>query len=175
MASKPGKGEYAESFAGYVALVPEEDILPVLEAQQDQLRRIVASIPADRETFRYAPDKWSVREVFGHLIDSDRVFGHRAFCVSRGEKANLPSFDEVQYVAASGYHQRPLRELFAELVDARAVNLHLYRNLKGADWTKQGTANGNPITVRALAYITVGHIRHHLNLLNERYGVSIDR
>ena len=175
MTTRPSQGEYAEFFTGYVALVPETDIMPVLESQLEPLRRAVAGIAPDREQYRYLPDKWSIREVFGHLIDAERVFGHRAFCISRGEGANLPSFDEVLYVAQSYYDERPLRELFEELSDVRRCNLHFYRWLQVSDWKRQGTASTNPATVLALAFITAGHLRHHQNVLRDRYGVATDR
>jgi hypothetical protein len=91
---RPSPDEYAPFYAGYLALVPETDMLAVLERQAGELRRLAASVPEERETHRYAEGKWSVREVLGHLVDGERVFGYRAFCISRGERAALPSFDE---------------------------------------------------------------------------------
>ncbi len=172
MTSRPSRGEYAEFFTGYVSQVPETDILSVLEGQLETLHRVMAGISPEQEVYRYLPDKWSIREVVGHLVDAERVFGHRAFCISRGENANLPSFDEVLYVGQSNYDERPLQELIGELADVRRSNLHFYRRLQDEDWRRQGTASNNPTTVRALAFITVGHLRHHLNILRDRYGVA---
>ena len=101
MTERPAEAEYAPFYAGYVALVPETDVLAVLEGQVDAMRRLLASVPAESETYRYAEGKWSLRQVIGHLVDGERVFGYRAFCFSRGEQAALPSFDENAYVAAS--------------------------------------------------------------------------
>jgi hypothetical protein len=170
--NRPADDEYAPYFAGYVALVPETDVLAVLDEQKAAFRRLAAAVPPDREGFRYAPDKWSVREVVGHLVDGERVFGYRAFAISRGERAPLPSFDENEYVAASGYDGVPLAELVGELVSARDANLAFLRRLDPEAWARRGTASGKTITVRALAWITAGHPRHHLNVLRDRYSVA---
>jgi DinB superfamily len=146
--ARPGEGEYAPFYAGYVALVPEADILAVLERRAGELRELAASVPAERETHRYAEGKWSVREVLGHLVDGERVFGYRAFCISRGE-----------------------RELADELGLVREPNLAFLRRLSPRDWERMGTASGKPISVRALAWIMAGHPRHHVRSLREHYGV----
>lgn len=169
---RPADTEYATFYAGYVSLVPEDDAIGALERQVDELRALSASVPKDRETFRYAPDKWSVRQVVGHLTDGERVFGYRAFCISRGEQAPLPAFDENAYVAHSGYDGVPLGELVDELVSVRRGNLAALRRLAAADWTRLGTASGKPVSVRGLAYVMAGHPRHHLAILRERYGIQ---
>ena len=169
--ARPGEGEYAPFYEGYVALVPEADILAVLERQAGEIRELVASVPAERETHRYGEGKWSVREVLGHLVDGERVFGYRAFCISRGEKAALPSFDENEYVAEAGSDAIPARELAGELSLVRESNLAFLRRLQPREWERMGTASGKPISVRALAWIMAGHPRHHVRILAERYGV----
>jgi hypothetical protein len=168
---RPAEGEYAPFYARYVALVPETDILAVLERQAGELRQLAASVPAERETYRYAEGKWSVREVLGHLVDGERVFGYRAFCISRGEVAALPSFDENQYVGEARCDAIPLRELAGELALVRESNLAVLRRLEPRQWERVGTASGKPITVRALAWVMAGHPRHHAEILRERYGV----
>jgi hypothetical protein len=169
---RPAESEYAPFYARYVALVPETDILGVLGRQVEDLRRLVVSLPPPRETYRYAEGKWSLREVLGHVVDGERVFGHRVFCISRGEPAALPSFDEKQYVRASRYEATPLLELADELALVRAANLVVLRRLEEGQWARVGTASGQPVTVRALAWIMAGHPRHHLGVLKERYGVA---
>lgn len=174
MNQKPAETEYAPFYAGYVSEAPEGDVVAALEAQKSAIRRLASAVSPERETFRYAPGKWSVREVFGHLIDAERVFGYRAFCISRGDQASLPGFDEQEYMAASGYDRRGLPEIVDELLLARDSNLALFRAL-GPDsqaWSRLGVANGTPISVRALAFITAGHARHHLEVLRSRYGLS---
>jgi hypothetical protein len=169
---RPADTEYAPFYAGYVGRVPEPDILPALERQIDEFRALGGSVPPDRETFRYAPDKWSVREVIGHLTDAERVFGYRAFCFTRGETAALPSFEENVYVARSGYDRVPLAELLHELVGVRRANLAFLRRLQPEQWTLTGTASNKTISVRALACVMVGHPRHHIAILRDRYGLT---
>jgi hypothetical protein len=169
---RPESSEYASFYAGYVGRVPENDVLSVLQAQADEIRDLARSLPAAKECYRYADGKWSIREVLGHLIDGERVFGYRAFCFSRGEQAPLPSFDENQYVAAAGADQIPAGELAAEFASVRGSNLAFLRRLSAAEAGRVGTASGKPISVRALAYIMAGHPRHHVAVLRERYGVA---
>ncbi len=170
--NRPAETEYAPFYAGYVSLVPESDVLAVLEEQKSAFRRLAASVPKDRERHRYAEGKWSIREVTGHLVDGERVFGYRAFAFSRAEKAPLPSFDENEYVAASSYDEVPLAELVRELVAVRDANLAVLRRLADPGWARVGIASGKPVSVRALGFIMAGHPRHHLAILRDRYGVA---
>jgi uncharacterized damage-inducible protein DinB len=169
---RPTQTEYATFYRGYVALVPETDIVNVLEQQVEETRRLLASVSAEQESYRYAEGKWSIRQVLGHLVDAERVFGYRAFCFSRGEQASLPSFDENQYVDAARSDSVPLRELVEELAVVRQANLAFLRRLDAREWAEVGTASGKPVSVRALAWVMAGHPRHHLQILRERYGVS---
>ena len=168
---RPDSSEYAPFYAGYVSLVPETDALAVLAAQPAELQALAAKVPVEREQHRYAPGKWSVREVFGHLTDGERVFGYRAFCISRGDQASLPGFDEQSYIAGANYDQVRLGDLAADFAALRQSNLQVLRRLAAADWARTGTANGTPVTVRALAFVMAGHVRHHLGVLRARYGV----
>jgi hypothetical protein len=172
MTERPPQSEYAPFYAGYVALVPETDVLAVLEGQVDAIRGALASVPAARENYRYAEGKWSLRQVLGHVVDAERVFGYRAFCFSRGEEAPLPSFDENRYVDAARSDSIPSAELVEELALVRRGNLAVFHRLDDRGWARVGTASGKPVSVRALAWIMAGHPRHHLNILRERYGVS---
>ena len=172
MTQRPTETEYAPFYAGYVALVPETDVLAVLEGQADEIRRLLAPVPTGKETYRYAEGKWSLRQVLGHLVDAERVFGHRAFCFSRGEQGALPSFDENKYVDAGRSDGVPLSELVTELALVRQSNLIVLRRLDARDWTRVGTASGKPVSVRALAWVMAGHPRHHLQVLRDRYGLS---
>jgi hypothetical protein len=168
---RPGETEYAPFYAGYVALVPEAGILEALEGQVDEVLALAGRVPAEKELHRYAEGKWSLRQVMGHLVDAERVFGYRAFCFSRGEKAALPSFDENAYVAAARSDASPLRELAEEFALVRRSNLVVLRRLEAGEWARAGTASGHSVTVRALAWIMAGHPRHHLKIVRERYGV----
>ena len=168
---RPAASEYAPFYAGYVALVTEEDILDVLAAQQAEIGALARSLPEAKQSYRYAEGKWTIGEVLSHLIDGERVFGYRAFCISRGEQAGLPSFDEDQYVSAGGADGVPLGALADEFAAVRDANLAFLRRLGDDAWTRTGTASGKPVSVRALAWIMAGHPRHHLAVLRERYGV----
>lgn len=169
---RPGAADYAPFYAGYVGLVPEDDILPVLGAQPAVIHALVARVPAERESFRYADGKWTIRQVIGHIADGERVFGHRAFCIARGETTSLPSFDEQAYMTESGYEARTLASLADEFAAARAANLAVLAHLSPEAWRRAGTANGTPVTVLALAYMLAGHCRHHLGVLASRYDLG---
>lgn len=171
MNERPAETEYASFYSGYVSLVPETDIVPVLLGQVAELERVAGSVRAEREGYRYSPGKWSVRELFGHLTDAERVFGYRAFCISRGEKISLPGFDEKVYVAESNYDRRRLAELLTDWTTARQSNLRFLESLDETAWRRSGNANGSPVSLRAIGFIMAGHVRHHLKVLSERYGI----
>ena len=161
--------EYAPFYAGYVAQVPETDVLAVLEAQIDELARAAAPFSGARETFRYAPGKWSVRQLFGHLADTERILGYRMLCIARREQAPLPGFDENQYVDHADFERVPVATLVEEWALLRRANLALARRFDDATLRRLGNANGTTVSVRALLTILAGHPRHHLNVLRERY------
>ena len=169
---RPTEGEYAPFYAAYIARVPEHDPMPALEAQPAELLRIADAVGPEEELLRYHPDKWSVRQVFGHLIDTERVMGYRAFCISRGEVKPLPGFDEKDYVARADADERPLKALAHEFAAVRHANLWAIRGWAPDQWSFVGNANGNPVSARAVAYIMAGHVRHHLAILRERYGIE---
>jgi hypothetical protein len=172
MRGRPAATEYAPFYAGYVSLVPEEDVRPALSEQIGELGEAAVAIGPEREGFAYAPGKWTVRQLFGHVTDAERVFGYRAFAFSRGERQPLPGFDENDYVAAARFSETPLVELVREFALLREANVALLQRLSDGGWANVGTASGNPVSVRALAFIMVGHVRHHLGVLNERYRAS---
>jgi DinB superfamily len=167
MIERPGSGEYADFYAGYIAALPSGDVLEILELQKDQLRHL-ADIGADRETFRYGPGKWSVREVVGHLLDAERVFSYRALRFSRGDETPLAGFDENFYVDHARFDERPLQSLIEELILLRSANVLLFRELAPEELARTGVANTHPVSVRALAFILAGHMEHHFKGLRER-------
>jgi hypothetical protein len=167
---RPSATEFASFYAGYVSLVPEADIMSVLEGQADEVRLQTRAFIPKREEFRYAPGKWSVREVLGHVTDAERVFGFRAFCFSRGDENALPGFEQDDYVARAGFDRCSLKDLVQEFGQLREANLTVLRRLEDNAWRRMGTASGKPVSVRALAYIMAGHVRHHLHVLSTRYA-----
>jgi hypothetical protein len=170
---RPADTEFAPFYASYIARVPETDPLPALEAQPSELLRAADRIAPDDELFRYAPDKWSVRQTFGHLIDTERVMGYRAFCIARGEEQPLPGFAEKEYVAQADSDERSVKELAHEFAAVRHANLWVVRRWSDEEWRRIGNANGGVMSARAVTYIMAGHVRHHMALLRERYGLEV--
>ncbi len=168
---KPGVGEYAPYFERYVSLVPGEDPVAVLAEQAAAVLQVLGGVPEARAGFRYAPGKWSIREVVGHCSDAERVFAYRALAFARGEEAALPPFDENGFARLAGHDGVSLTQLLDEFAAVRAASLHLLRHLPPAAWQRNGIASGKEISVRALAFIMAGHVAHHLRILRERYGV----
>jgi len=169
---RPAESDYPEYFRGYVSLVPEEDVFAALDPQVAQIEGLPARVGAARETFAYAPGKWSVREMLGHINDAERVFAYRALTFSRFNAVSLPAFDEETWTPHGHFAGVPLRELADEFVALRRANLQMLRRLEEPQWQAGGFGDNKPITVRALAYVMAGHVRHHLAILRERYGVS---
>ena len=170
--TRPGPTEFASFYAAYIARVPEIDPLPALEAQPGELLAIADRIDPDDELTAYEPGKWSVRQVFGHIIDTERVMGYRAFCIALGETKPLPGFSEKDYVAHADANDRPVKQLAHEFAAVRQANLWAIRRWSERQWSLMGNANGYPVSARAIAYIMAGHVRHHVAILRERYGVE---
>jgi hypothetical protein len=168
---KPAENEYASFYAGYIELVPDPDLIAALERQIGEMRKWAGAVPRDKERYRYAEDRWSVREILGHIGDGERVFGYRAMCISRGDATPLPGFDEKAYVAASHFDDVRLSQLISDWVLFREANLATLRTLDAGEWQRMGTASDKPVSVRALATILIGHVRHHMNVLSSRYGL----
>jgi hypothetical protein len=170
--SPPAADEFGQPYAGYVSKVPAgEDILALLTRQQADVAARFRAVPESRGAHRYAPGKWSVKEVVVHLSDVERIFAYRALRVARGDETPLPGFDENRYAPASGADAQPLAALVTEWVDVRQASLALFRHLPREAWTRRGTASDHPISVRALAWIMAGHVTHHLGTLEQRYGL----
>jgi hypothetical protein len=169
---RPDADEFAPFYAAYIGRVTEPDVRTVLEAQASELRALAAGIRRDHELFRYEPGKWSVRQTFGHLIDTERVMGYRAFSIGRGEVKPLPGFDQNDYVARARSEERSVADLADEFASARAANLWPIRDWTDVDAARMGNANGHPVSARAIAYIMAGHVRHHVAILRDRYKVD---
>jgi len=168
---RPASSEYPESFHKYVSLVPEDDVFAALEPQAALVEALAARIDPARETFAYAPGKWSVRELLGHVGDGERVFAYRALTFSRYDAVSLPGFDEVTWTPHGHFAETPLRQLASEFALLRRANVVMLRRLDDAQWQTGGKGDNQPITVRALAYVMAGHVRHHLQVLRDRYGI----
>ncbi len=169
---RPAAGEYAPYFERYVSRVPEDDVIPVLERQRAEVRQVFAGVPEARGGHRYAPGKWSVREMLGHVLDTERIFAYRALCIARGETAALPGFEQDDYVARAGHDRWTLAELLDDFDAVRQGNVAMLAHLDDGAVRRVGTSSGHPTSVRAIAYILAGHVRHHLGVLAEKYGVG---
>jgi DinB family protein len=169
---RPAIDDYPEYFRGYVSLVPEEDVFAALDPQVALIEGLPARVGAARETFAYAPGKWSVREMLGHITDAERVFAYRALTFSRFDSASLPGFDETTWTPQGHFAGTPLRELSDEFVALRRANLQMLRRLDEPQWRAGGLGSNQPITVRALAFVMAGHVRHHLAILRDRYAIG---
>lgn len=163
--------DYPRSHAAYVALVPEEDILAAMAGQSSETQKFLASLDEGRASYRYAAGKWSIKEVIGHVIDGERIFGYRALSVARGETQALPGFDENDYVRNASFDTWKIGDLAELYALSRRANIVFFRNLAPEAWHRRGTANGAPVSVNGLAYVLVGHERHHLTVLRDRYAL----
>lgn len=166
---RPRPGEVADSFQGYSDEAVGDDPLAALERGFEETAALVRALGEARGQHRYAPGKWSVRELVGHLSDAERVFAYRAFRIARADTTPLASFDEDAYIANSGYDRRTLADLLEEFATLRRASLQLFRSLEPAAWERTGTAGGNPFVVCAFPWMLAGHENHHRRVLRERY------
>jgi DinB superfamily len=169
MITAPDRSEAAEYYFTYIDQVEPGDIGDVLEAQVASTVALLQNISEEKSLHRYAPGKWSIREVVSHLNDTERVFAFRALWFARQFDSPLPSFDQDVALSHAGANDRLLSSHIEDFRAIRTATLTLFRNLPPDAWTRRGVASGNPVTVRALAYITAGHVTHHCRLLRERY------
>ena len=168
-AVRPAADEYAPYFGKYVVLVPESEAVPALEHQLEDILALLRGLSEAQGALRYAPGKWNVKQVIGHLIDCERVFAYRAMRFARADRTALPGFDENAYVDAAGFDRLPLRTLVDELELMRRSTLAMFRALDAEAWLRRGPANDHEISVRALAFNIAGHGWHHAAILRDRY------
>lgn len=173
--AKPDRGEYAPYYEKYISLVKANDVLGALETQRVQTVQLFAARSERDGNFRYAPGKWTVKEVLGHVNDSERIFAYRALRIARADQTPLPGFEQDDYVRAGGFGERTLRNLAEEFSDVRAASISLFGSFSKDAWTRYGVCNKNEVTVRALAFIIAGHELHHRAILEERYFPAIPR
>jgi len=172
---RPQAGEYAEYYGKYIGLVTSTDILGTLEGQGLGTSQLLGARSEREGNFRYAPDKWSVKEVIGHLADSERIFAYRALRIARADQTPLAGFEQDDYVKYGGFSERTLADLAEEFAEVRAATVALLGGLDETGWQRRGVANNHEISVRALAYIIAGHELHHRRILEEKYLPAIPR
>jgi hypothetical protein len=169
---RPAADEAAPYYHRYIAEAPDENTGFHLVDQIRQVDSVMASLSEEKALYRYAPGKWSTKEVLGHLVDAERIFAYRLLRISRGDSTPLPRFDENLYVTAARFDEWPFQYLLADFRAARENTISLLEGIHTEAWSNAGTMSGYHITARALAYIIVGHVAHHLAVLRERYGVG---
>ncbi len=173
MLTRPDRSEYADFYANYIARVPEGPIEDFLLKQYEEIVALVKDISEDEASVRPAPGKWSVKEVLGHLCDTERVMAYRALRFARGDQKELQGFEQDDYVAAGEFNTRLRHDLLVELKNVRGATIALFGSISPEAGLRSGVANGNPVTVRALAYIIAGHAQHHYELLKKRSGKHV--
>ena len=166
---KPEPGDYAPYYENYIKLVDGDDILKILNDQSKKTQDVLNSFSEHKGNFRYADGKWTVKEVVGHLLDTERVFAYRALCIARGEKKSLPGIEQDDYVSAGNFNGRELFELNYEFRLLRESNLLLFRSFTTEMLKKRGFANETSVTVLAILFIIAGHEKHHMKVLREKY------
>ncbi len=166
---RPEGGEHAAYYSTYIDEVPDRSVIEVLREAPDALEALLSRLPADREAHAYEPGKWTIREVLGHVIDTERVFSYRALHMARSDPADLPSMDQDEWAAASNANQRSVADLLAEFRGLRAGNTVLFASFDDETLSRRGTASDLSFSVRALIYIVAGHELHHRGVLSERY------
>lgn len=170
---RPTSDEYRGFNPAYVDHVPDGDIIFHLTTQLDETLRLLTPLTEEQASQPYAPGKWSIKQVVGHLIDTERVFVYRALCISRGDATPLPGFDQDDYVDAANFDDRPLPDLLDEWQAVRAASVPFFRRLTPGMMERLGTVNNFTVSVRAFAYLVAGHELHHRHILAERYLPSL--
>jgi uncharacterized damage-inducible protein DinB len=167
--TRPANDEYAPYYEKYIALVPDGNVVATLAQQLDATMKLLRSIDEAQANKRYAPGKWSIKEVVGHLIDSERVFVYRAMRFARNDKTPLSGFEQDDYVRSANFDERQLADLAQEFEYVRLGAIQFFKSLTEEAWSRRGAANDNEVSVRALAYIMAGHEAHHVSVLRTKY------
>ena len=170
--ARPERSEFADYYLPYVDKVTGDNIAETLAAQPAELQALLSGVDDSRSRYRYAPDKWTLRQVIGHINDCERLFIFRAFWFARALDSSLPSFDQNAAMLTAGSDDRPLTDHVAEFTALRESTVMFVKNLPAEAWDRRNVASGNPFTVRALLFVAAGHVEHHLRLIRERYLAS---
>ena len=170
-ALKPDSSEYAPYYGKYVSLVTTGDVLTALSSQIENTVAALRRCGEDRSRFRYAPGKWSIREVLGHMIDAERIFAYRALRFARADQTPLPGFEQDEFVANGPHDACRMSDLIDEFITVRHATVSMFQNLQPEAWTRAGQASGNRMSVRAAAYVIAGHELHHMAVLRNQYGL----
>ena len=167
--ARPQAGEYAPYYERYISLIQENDILATLDRQRRETVLLLSGLSEEQGDFRYAPDKWSAKQVLGHVCDSERVFAYRALRIARGDATPMEGFEQDDYVKNGPFARHSIAEVIEDYIAVRRATISLLRSLEEAAWSRRGIANKNEVTVRAIAYTIAGHEVHHRRILQEKY------
>jgi hypothetical protein len=166
---RPGKTEYAPYYETYVSIVDEIDIVAALQSQLNEMQNLIAEISEEKAAHAYAEGKWTIKELVGHLNDGEKIFAYRALRIARADKTPMEGFEQDGYIENANFNDCSLADLAEEFFLLRRANILFFKNLTDEMWTRTGTASGAAVSVRALGFIMVGHVRHHGNILKNRY------
>lgn len=170
MNQRPQRNEYGDYHERYISLVPAEgDLTALLKQQTESMVSLFSGLGEEQGAYRYAPEKWSIKEVIGHLTDNDRIMSYRLLRIARGDSTPLPGYEEDLFVAEGAFDRFTLQEVIHHYAAVRASTLALFASLSEEAWLRTGTASGTGISARAQACLILGHELHHLNILKERY------
>lgn len=166
---RPEPGEYAPYYDRYISLTTGSDILKTLDSERRQTMLLLSGRDDEEGNFRYAPEKWTAKEVLGHVCDTERIFAYRALRIARGDRTPIEGFEQDDYVRNGPWTRVGLAEVIEDYIAVRRATLTLLRNLDEAAWLRKGIANKNEVSVRAIAYLIAGHELHHRKILEEKY------
>jgi len=166
---RPEPGENSPYYDRYISLVAGNDVLAAFDEQRRQMLLLLSGRPESDGDLRYAPGKWSLKEVLGHINDTERIMSYRALRISRGDTTPIEGYEQDDYVRNGPFASRTLADWIEDYIAVRRATITLFRNLDEAAWTRRGTANKNEVSVRALAYLIAGHELHHRRILEEKY------
>ncbi|HEX3092942.1 MAG TPA: DinB family protein [Candidatus Angelobacter sp.] len=169
MIGRPSSSEAAPYYFNYINRVSSDDILSTLQSQLDEMLTFLRTISEEKSLFRYAPEKWSIRQMWGHVNDAERIFLMRALWFARGHESAMPSFEQDIAVTSARSDDVPWARHVEEFREIRLATVSFFRNLPEEAWGRSGLASGNAVTVRACAYIVAGHVAHHAAVLREKY------
>ncbi|WP_097160269.1 DinB family protein [Bacillus oleivorans] len=169
MYQRPDTDEYNQHYSNYIRLIPDGDIIEILNNQIDDTITLLQGLKEEQSLFKYGPDKWTIKEVIGHITDTERIMGYRILCIARGETISLPGYDDVAYVRNAHFNKVSITELLDHFKIVRQSTAQLVKSLESNDWLRRGIANNSNVSVRALINLVAGHELHHRKLIKERY------
>lgn len=172
MRQRPETQEYSTYYWTYIQLVPEGNVIDLLADQLEATLALVRQLSEEQAAYRYEPGKWSIKEVIGHITDTERIMAYRLLRIARGDKTELPGFNQDTYISGASFEQCSLQFLIEDLTAVRHATLTLLKGLSEEAWVRQGVASKSPFSVRALACVIVGHELHHRKVLVDRYGLN---